>query len=622
MKNHCSKCEGCLNKNQSNGYKLEWKLYIISILFFLIALFVQNNIIKIILNGIVIALSGYEVILGGIKNIFHLDFEENTLMTIAVIAAFWIGEFPEAVLVLLLFRLGEFLEETTIRKSQKNIEEIVGMKVNMANLVEGEEIKPIKVENIKIGDIILVKPGEKVPLDGKVITGASSVDTSAITGESKPVTIKEGEKIFSGSINLSGALKILVEKDLKHSMVSQILDLVQEATNNKGKKEKFITRFSKIYTPIILCLAIFFSIIASITGWLEVKEAIYRSLLFLVASCPCSLVISVPLAFFAGIGSISKKGMLIKGTKHIECLAKADTIAFDKTGTLTTGKMEVEEVKCSQGYTKEEVLSYMASLEILSNHPIGAAVISEAGKNVEIKLVEKYKEIAGYGLYGKINDKEVLFGNKKLLKKYKIEETDTLEDENIYLVVDKIILGSIRLKEEILESNKASMEQLEKIGIRKKIMLTGDNNKQAEKVAKEYNIDIVYSSLLPAKKQEIIRKIKEEKNKVIFIGDGINDAPVLAEADFGISMGAGTEIANITSDAILMNNQLSTIPKAICEARKTMRIVSFNIAFSIVAKAVVLLLGAFGLAPMWLAVLADTGVSAVTVANAIRIIRK
>lgn len=612
MSHHCSK--ECIEENHE---KIEWILYVTAILLFITTFFIQNNLAKIIIYGISTILAGYEVLLNGFKNIFHLNFEEDTLMTIAVIAAFCIGEYPEAVLVLVLFRLGEFLEDMTLKKSQKNIEEIALMKENMANIVENDEIKTVKAEEVKIGDVILVKPGEKIPLDGSIVSGTSNLDTSAITGESNPVSVSEGEKVFSGSVNLSGALKIKVEKDLEHSMVAQIANLVQEASNNKGEKEKFITKFSKIYTPIVICLAIAFTIISTITGWLDLKEAINRSLIFLVAACPCSIAISIPLTFFACVGSISKKGMLIKGTKHIEELSKADTIAFDKTGTLTTGKMKIDEINWIEQSSKEEVLSYIASLEALSNHPIGLAILEEA-KDVQKKDVRDYKEIAGHGLYGIIDEKEVVFGNKKLLEKYGVEGTE--EDKN-YLAVNKQLLGSVSIVEEVLDSNKRAVYELETVGIKNKIMLTGDNSNQAEKIANEYGINTVYSSLLPNEKQEVINELKQENKKVIFVGDGINDAPVLAEADFGISMGAGTEIANITSDAILMNNQISTIPKAIKVAKKAMGIVKFNIVFSLGVKAIVLLLGALGVAPMWLAVLADTGVSVITVVNVVRIMR-
>lgn len=365
-------------------------------------------------------------------------------------------------------------------------------------------------------------------------------------------------------------------------MVSQIVDLVEEAASNKGKSEKFITKFSKIYTPAVIILAIAFALITSVFGALEVQEAIRRSLIFLVASCPCSLVISVPLAFFACVGSSSKKGMLIKGTKHIENLAKADIIAFDKTGTLTTGKMEIDTVEAFGNYTKEEVLTMIASLEKLSNHPIAKAIISKVDEE-KILPVDEYKEIAGHGIYGKINGVEAVCGNKKLLEKYKIEGTG---EDKIYLAVSGKIAGAITMKEEVLEENKEAMQ---KINLQK-VMLTGDGRAEAEKIAKEYGIEEVYSSLLPNQKQEIIQELKKDGDKVIFLGDGINDAPVLAEADFGISMGMGTEIANTTSDAILMSNQIKTIPKAIAIAKKTMRIVKTNIIFSLLAKAIVLIL--------------------------------
>ena len=542
-------------------------------------------------------------------------------MTIAVIAAFALGDFSEACLVILLFKLGEMIEDRAVDKSNSNIEEIVSIKAKNANLVTGDKTEVVDVNVLKVGDKILVKPGENVPVDCKVLSGESNIDTSSITGESKPVYTEAGASILSGSINLDGKLICEVEKDFENSTASQIVDLVYEAQNNKGKTEEFITRFSKIYTPIVIIIAILIGVIPAIFG-LDFGTWIKRALVFLVASCPCSIVISVPLALYTCLGTISKKGMLIKGTKHIEDLSNAKVIAFDKTGTLTTGKMEIAEIEELNGHRIKEILEYAHNLERNSSHPIATSISKKIEENnlkeiIEIKEVKKYKEIAGCGICGEIDEKLILFGNKKLLDKFEIN-TDNLKGDRNYIVVENEPIGSISLKEETRKGIEKLFHNLKKAGVQNIAILTGDNEKNASKIAKELEIDEVYASLLPKEKLEKIEELKKY-GKTIFVGDGINDSPVLASADFSISIGEGTEIANNTADAILISNNLSILPDIKKISKKTMRILKENIVFSLLMKAIVLTLGVLGFAPIWLAVFADVGVTLLTVINSIRI---
>lgn len=615
---HHEHCEVEEEHNEKEE-KLSMYLYGIGILFLVLSLIPIFTEFRVVFVVLAILFSGYELLWNGIKNIFHLNFEEETLMTIAVIAAFALGEYTESCLVILLYRLGEFLEERASDKSEESIKEIVKIKADTANRVIENTIETIDVKEIKVGDTILIKPGEKVPVDCKILYGESEIDTSSLTGESNPVYVKKETELLSGGVNLTGAITCKVLRDVQNSAASQIVDLVYEATNNKGKTEKFITRFSKIYTPIVIVISVLIAIVPFIFK-LEVKEWIMRALIFLVASCPCSLVISVPLSFFTSLGKISKKGMIIKGTKHIENLASASVIAFDKTGTLTTGNMKIEEIKAFEPYDKNTILSYMYSLELLSNHPIGTA-IKNYDEEIEEKQVEDYKEIAGHGLYGKIEQKEVLFGNSKLLEQYNIIKNEVIPQNAIIIVVDKQIAGFITLAEEIRKEASGLVSSLKATGIKKIMMLTGDNEKSAKNIGDKLKLDEVKASLLPQDKLKVIEELKREGQKVIFVGDGINDSPVLASSNFGIAMGAGTNIASITADGILISNNLSALPSIIKTAKRAMQVVKFNIVFSLIVKLIVLILGAIGIAPIWLAILADTGVTFLTVLNAVKNIK-
>lgn len=620
---HSCNCNGNHHDGEEEkGEKLEKILYIISVINFAITFIPQiPENIKIGMYIVSIILAGYEILFEGIKNIFKLNFEEDTLMAIAVVAACVIGEFVEGALVILLFKLGEFIEHRAVEKSNDSIKQIADIKAKNANLLKENDVEVVNVNVLKVGDTILIKPGEMVPVDCKVISGKSEIDTSNITGESIPVVVSDDMELLSGTINLNGSLKCIVQKEFKDSTASQIVDLVYEAQNNKGKTEEFITKFSKIYTPIVIVLAILIAVVPPIIG-LEFKEWLMRALVFLVASCPCSIVISIPLALYTGLGAISKKGMLIKGTKHIEDLSKAKVIAFDKTGTLTTGKMEINELNVHGNHEEKDVLEYIYLLEKNSAHPIASAINKkiedENLKNVIIeKEVKEYKEIAGCGLCGKIDGKIVLFGNKKLLEQNNIKFDDLKEGKN-YLSVNGEVIGDISLKEEIRENTQELMRKLNKVGIEKTVILTGDNLKNAKIVAEKLNVTDLYAGLLPKEKLEKINLLKKQ-GKTLFVGDGINDSPVLAASDFGISMGEGTEIASNTADSILISNNLEAIPESINIGKKTVRIMKENIIFSLAMKLIVLTAGVLGVAPVWLAVFADVGVTIITVINAIRI---
>ena len=628
-KKHCS-IKNHEHHSEHENKKLDIILYIISIIVFILSFIPLFNEYKIWIYLVVVLLSGYKLIIDGIKNLFKLNFEEDTLMTIAMIAAFILGEYPESCMIVLLYRLGEFLEEKAVENSNKNIKKIVEIKTKTANLLLNEKIEIVNVEDVIVGQTILIKPGELVPLDCKIIKGKSTLNVSNITGESNPVDVQENETILSGSINLNGSLACRVEKDYKNSTASKIVDLVYEATNNKGKTEEFITKFSKVYTPTVIGLAMLIAVIPPIILNQEFKTWILRALVFLVASCPCSIVISVPLAFFSCIGAISKKGMIIKGTKHIEDLANSKYIAFDKTGTITTGNMQIDKLVSRGNYTDDEILKYMYALEKNSNHPISTA-IKQKVESEDIKIdfnVNDFEEIPGYGVKAIINNKTVLFGNYKLFESIndknenKVEENDLINVEKNanFIIIDDKLEGYVTFKEEVRKNITNIIRKLKNTNIKDIVMLTGDNEENAKLVASKVGIESIYAELLPQEKLEKVKEFKKN-GKVVFIGDGINDSPVLAEADFGISMAEGAEIANDVADGILISNNIDSVCNSLKTSRKTMRIIKENIFFSIIAKMIVLAFGVLGIVPIWIAVVADTGVSLITVLNSLRILK-
>ena len=553
-------------------------------------------------------------------------FDENFLMLIATVGALAIGEVEEAVAVMLFYQLGEYLQGVAVGKSRKSIASLMNIRPDSANLKINNEIKVVSPENVKIGDVIVVKPGEKVPLDGVIIDGTSMVDTSAITGESVLRETSIGDDILSGFINKNSLLTVKVTKEYGESTVSKILDLVENASSKKSKTENFISKFSRYYTPIVVSLAVAIAIIPPIViQGAEFKEWLYRGLLFLVVSCPCALVLSIPLSFFSGIGYASKNGILIKGSNYLEALKDVDTVVFDKTGTLTKGVFNVTNINAVD-ISKEELLEYAAIAEVNSNHPIAKSIINAYGKNVDLNCIKSYEEIAAHGIRVQYNNDNILAGNEKLMKSNNILYNEAKEVGTVvYIAVNGIYKGYLVISDEVKEDSKEAIKNLKDIGIKEVVMLTGDNKDVANKVANDLNIDTVYSSLLPNEKVEKVEKIYEgrnEKEKVAFVGDGINDAPVLARVDVGIAMGAlGSDAAIEAADVVLMTDEPNKIYKAIEISKKTNKIVWQNIIFALGVKIVVMILGAGGMATMWEAIFADVGVALIAVLNAMRILK-
>ncbi len=574
---------------------------IISVLLCICAIFIptQNSWIKPALFIISYLVVGFEVIKEAIEKILKKDFfNENLLMTIATIGALAIKEFPEAVAVMVLYSIGEIFEELGEEKSKKSIIDLMNIRPDYANLkLEDGKIKKVDPKDIKIGDLIIVKPGEKIPLDGIIIDGNSSIDTSALTGESIPKEAAKNDEVLSGCINLSGIITIKVTKLYGESTVSKILELVQSATENKSSSENFISKFSKIYTPIVILLAIGIFIFGSLTKTLSIYECIYRALTFLVISCPCALVISVPLSFFSGIGGASKKGILIKASSYMDILANLDTIVFDKTGTLTKGTFEVQEI-ITNNISKEELIEYIAMAEHFSNHPIANSVKKLYTKKVKIDRITDLEEISGKGIKCKIDDKVVLVGNLKLMEQESINDIEESEYEatNLLVAIDGKFAGKIVVSDTIKEDSFSLVGNLKKLGIKKTVILTGDKEKIAEEIARKLKVDEVYSDLLPNEKidklEELLEYNKVNKlGKLAYVGDGINDSPSLARADVGMAMGAlGSDAAIEASDVVIMNDKPSKIIDTIKISKKTIRIAKENIAFSILIKILILFL--------------------------------
>lgn len=576
---------------------------------------------------IVYLIVGSDVLLKALKNASKgRIFDENFLMSIATIGAVIIGEVPEAVGVMLFYKIGEYLQDIAVGKSRKSITSLMQIRPDSANLKVGSEIKVVSPEDVSIGDIIVIKPGEKIPLDGVVVDGFSMVDTSALTGESVLRELGVGEVALSGFINKNALLTIEVTKEFGESTVSKILDLVENASSKKSKTENFISKFAKYYTPFVLFSAM---VIAFIPPLLvpnaEFLDWFYRGLVFLVVSCPCALVLSIPLSFFSGIGNSSKQGILIKGSNYLEALKNIDTVVFDKTGTLTKGVFKVTKVS-PVGISEKELIEYAAYAEANSNHPIAKSILSYYKEKIDLEKINDFEEIAAHGIKIKYKGLNILAGNDKLMKKENIfylptEDVGTI----VYIAVNGIYKGYIVISDEVKEDSKEAIKNLKINGVKEVVMLTGDNEKVANKIASELGIDKVYSNLLPNEKVDRLEEIfknKSEKEKVAFVGDGINDAPVLARADVGIAMGAlGSDAAIEAADVVLMTDEPSKIAKSIEIARKTNKIVWQNIVFALSVKLVVLLLSAGGVATMWEAIFADVGVALIAVLNAMRVMK-
>ena len=572
-------------------------------------------------------LIGGKVVLTAIKNIARGQlFDENFLMTVATIGAFSISEYQEAVAVMLFYEIGETIQGYAVNKSRSSISSLMDIRADYANIIIDGKEKKVSPETVKVEDIILVKPGEKIPLDGIVVEGESFVDTSALTGESVPRKIAVNDEILSGGINTNGVLKVKVTKKFGESTVSRILEMVENAANKKANTEKFITKFAKVYTPIVVALAILIAVVPSIF----IKDALfstwlYRALVFLVVSCPCALVVSVPLGFFAGIGGASKKGVLVKGSNYLELLKDLETVVFDKTGTLTEGVFTVTEIN-TNNIQKEKLIEVAAMAESFSNHPIAISIIKEYGKEIDKEVIKEYEEIAGHGIKAVINNEEVLIGNAKLMNQFNISynEVDSIGTV-VYCAINGEFKGSIVISDKIKENAAEALINLKAAGVKKTVMLTGDNKKTAEKVGEKVNIDEVHSELLPLGKVKEVEKLLKASNKngrLAFVGDGVNDAPVLARADIGIAMGGiGSDAAIEAADVVLMKDDINALVDAINVSKKTNKILWQNIIFALGVKVIVMVLGTFGIANMWTAVFADVGVTIIAIINSTRCFR-
>ena len=602
---------------------------IISLLLVVISLLLKfdTELYSNILYVIAYIIVGYDIVLKAVRNIFKGKvFDENFLMTVATIGAFCIGEFPEAVAVMLFYQIGELFQSYAVDRSRKSVASLMDIRPDYANVYREDEIERVDPDEVNIGEIILVKPGEKIPLDGIVVDGESMLNTQALTGESVPRKVTVNDEVLSGCINNDRILKIKVSKEFEESTVSKILDLVENASSRKSKSENFISKFAKYYTPIVVIVSVALAVIPP----LVIKEALfsdwlYRALSFLVVSCPCALVISIPLSFFGGIGAASKIGVLIKGSNYLEALASAEIVVCDKTGTLTEGVFKVQKIKAI-GYSDDELLRYAAYAEGFSNHPISISLKQAYNKEINEKLVTETQEISGKGVLAKVDGKMVLVGNEKIMKEYNIkfqksEETGTI----VYVAINDEFAGTILIADKIKEDSYKAVKLFKNNNVKKVVMLTGDRDNISESVANELNLDEYHAELLPQDKVSWVEKLMTQKSsggKLIFVGDGINDAPVLALSDIGIAMGGlGSDAAIEAADVVIMTDEPSKIASSVQISKKTMRIVKQNIVFAIAVKIGVLILSAFGVSSMWEAVFADVGVSVLAIVNALRVLR-
>lgn len=597
-------------------------------------------------------LAGYQVFLSGFKALSRFKLDENTLMTIAVIAAFCLGEFSEAAMVAILFHLGEMLEEKAVNRSRRDIEHLAEIRPDTARLISGEDHcdceeheqehqhdhthgvehehcdccehhheeggeRVVPAEQVQIGDVISVHPYERIPLDGKILTGNSSLDSSALTGESMPLEAEPGTEVLSGMMNGQGLITVEVTNDFSNSAASRIIDMVESSAARKGHAEKLITRFAAIYTPIVIVLAVLLMAIPPLLGLGAFTTWFYRALIFLVASCPCALVISVPLGFFAGIGAQSKNGVLVKGGKYVEVLSHPDAVVFDKTGTLTSGKLSVTEIVSTGSLSQQELLQLAASAEQYSSHPAAQAVL--AANTGELLPAADPNEIAGQGVVARVNERQILCGRQPLMDRYGVETKG--HKASIFIAVDGKLEGMLQLADTVKPDSTEAVRRLKELGVKRVVMLTGDNEQSAAKAAEQCGITEYHAGLLPENKVSLMEQIRKESGRTIFVGDGINDAPVLAASDCGVAMGLGTDAAIEASDVVLTVDRPSKLADAVFLSARSMRVIRFNIAFALIVKAAVLVLAATGFAPMWLAVFADVGVSILSVINATRILR-
>ncbi|AXI28655.1 cadmium-translocating P-type ATPase [Priestia megaterium] len=571
---------------------------------------------------------GGDIVLRAVKNIIRGQvFDEHFLMALATIGAFAIKQYPEGVAVMFFYQVGELFQSIAVNRSRKSISALMDIRPDSANVKRGSEFVTVSPENVNIGDILLIKPGQRVPLDGKVLFGDSMMDTSALTGESVPREVEVGSDVLSGFINKNGALTVEVTKGFKESTVSKILELVQNASSRKAPTENFITKFARYYTPVVVIVAAALAILPPLViSGTTFSDWIYRALVFLVISCPCALVVSIPLGFFGGIGAASKTGILVKGSNYLEALNDVKYVVFDKTGTLTKGVFKVTSIRPTFNFTKEQVLEYAALAEVHSNHPIAESIRKAYGKKIDEATIQEYNEISGHGIQIVMDGKNILAGNAKLMNKEHIpfqqpDEIGTI----VHVAIDNQYAGYIGISDEVKEDANQAIQALKALGIKKTVMLTGDAKTVGDSVGKQLGLDEVHSELLPqhkVEKMENLDKEKSPKEKIIFVGDGINDTPVLARADVGIAMGGlGSDAAIEAADIVIMTDEPSKIPTAIGIAKRTRRIVWQNILFALGVKVIFLLLGAFGIATMWEAVFSDVGVTLLAVLNAMRVLR-
>lgn len=602
-----------------------WRIIIgAAVLATAVLLSLNNEWLQIALFIISYIIVGGDVVKRAVKNIFKGQvFDENFLMSIATIGAFFIGEYPEGVAVMLFYQVGELFQSYAVGKSRKSIASLMDIRPDYANVKKGDELVKVDPDEVQIGDIIVIKAGEKIPLDGKVIEGSSMIDTSALTGESVPREVEVGSDILSGCININGVITAEVTKEFGESTVSKILDLVENASSKKSNSEQFITKFARYYTPVVVIIAVFLAIIPPLViDGATFSDWIYRALAFLVVSCPCALVISIPLSSFGGIGGASKKGVLVKGSNYLEALAETEIVVFDKTGTLTKGVFNVQEIH-PEGVSKEELLELTAHAESYSNHPISLSLKRAYSKEIDNGRISDVEEISGHGVIATVDGKKVMAGNIKLMKMmdipyFKGELIGTI----VHVAVNNKYIGYIVIADEVKEDSAQAIKELKAANIKQTVMLTGDNKSIGSKVAKELGLDKVYAELLPADKVEKLEELfsqKSKKGKLAFVGDGINDAPVLARADIGIAMGGlGSDAAIEAADVVIMTDEPSKIATAMKISKKTLKIAHQNIVFAIGIKIIVLILSAFGIATMWAAIFADVGVTIIAVLNAFR----
>lgn len=622
MDKHNHECASCAHEEEES-YTGRIILIVISLIIWLIGIFgnfsFPYNIIVFAAAGLIV---GWKVFYNAANNIIHGKvFDENFLMGIAVIGGFIIGEYSDAIAVLIFYEVGELFQDIAVDNSKKSISSLLELKVDEINIVDNHGTHIEKTENVKVDTIILIRPGEKIPLDGILVEGETDVNTSSLTGESLPQHLRVNDEVISGCVNMSNTIKVKVTKEYQNSTVARILKLVQEATEKKTNTENFITRFAKWYTPLVVVSALLLAIIPLFFGG-TIEVWGYRALVFLVISCPCALIISIPLSFFAGIGTSAKHGILIKGSNYLELLNRANVFVFDKTGTITKGEFEVQKIVVNSG-SEEEIVKYAAYVENLSLHPIAKSISKYYSKDIDSKLITEHKEIAGYGVEAKIENHLVRAGNIDLMNRYEMVVEPAVETGTIvYVAVDDQYLGYLVIADGIKETSIKAIEELKSNGVRKTVMLTGDNQNVAEVIAGMVGIDEVYSKLLPDGKVNTLTNLMNNQDVVAFVGDGINDAPSIARSDVGIAMGGlGSDAAIEASDIVIMNDELKDLSQAKKIARKTMRIVKENIIGIIAVKVTFLILGALGLTTMWMAVVADVGVTVVAVLNSLRVMR-